>query len=88
MNLYICDYNNGDVHVLSPKGQEHLYTFGKQQLQLPHSIHISYSGGLVYVSSWKTNVFTKEGKLVASFGHFGLPCGLVLNFDTDGFFCM
>ena len=51
MNLYISDYNNGCVHVLSLKGQgELLYSFGKEQLCLPYSICIS--GGLVYVSTW------------------------------------
>ena len=31
MSLYICDYCNGGVHVLSLKGQgELLYTFGKE----------------------------------------------------------
>ena len=92
MNWFICDYNNGGVHVLSLKGQgELLYSFGKEQLCNPHSICVS--GGLVYISVWKGHqvfVFSKEGKLVTSFGGFGgkegqfmLPSGLV--FDVDGF---
>ena len=92
MNLYICDYRGGGVRVLSLKGQgELLYSFGKRQLRNPHSICIS--GGLVYVSSWSSSrvfVFSKEEKLVASFGkegssegQFHLPSGLI--FDTDGF---
>ena len=93
MNLFICDYNNGGVHVLSLKGQgELLYSFGKEQLQCPRFICIS--GGLVYVSTWKYHqvfVFSKEGKLMTSVrgfgrkeGQFGYPSGLV--FDVDGFF--
>ena len=95
MNLYICDARNS-VHVLSSKGQgELLYSFGKEQLHSPYSICIS--GGLVYVNTctWlfintKVFVFSKEGKLVTSFGGFGskegqfmFPRGLV--FDVDGF---
>ena len=89
MNLYICDYSNNSVHVLSLKGQGEL--LNSFQLDYPHSIHVS--GGLVYVSSWRIHkifVFTKQGKLVASFGHqgwkegqFNLPCGLVI--DTNGY---
>ena len=94
MNLYICDFcDPGGVHVLSLKGQgELLYSFGKEQLRNPHSICIS--GGLVCVSTWsddKICVFSKEGKLVTSFGGIGYkegqficPSGLV--FDVDGFF--
>ena len=92
MNVYICDYSCGGVHVLSLKGQgELLYSFGKEQLRLPHSISIS--GGLVYISVWsgrRVFVFSKEGKLVTSFwgigskeGKFMFPSGLV--FDDDGF---
>ena len=94
MNLYICDARNGCVHVLSLKGQgELLYSFGKEQLLTPYSICISR--GLVCVSTWSAAdrqvfVFSKEGKLVISFGGFGLeenqficPSGLV--FDIDGF---
>ena len=92
MNLYICDFSDGCVHVLSLKGQgELLYSFGKDQLRFPHSICISR--GLVYVSTWLDHqvfVFSKEGKLVISFGGIGheegqfmLPSGLV--FDVDGF---
>ena len=92
MNLYICDYDSGGVHVLSLKGQgELLYSFGKEQLRYPHSICIS--GGRVYVSTWlyyHVFVFSKEGKLVTSFGGTGCkedqfinPSGLV--FDVDGF---
>ena len=92
MNLYICDYNNGGIHVVSQKNQgELLYSFGQQQLKRPHSIYIS--GGLVYVSTWSSNkifVFTKEGTLVTSIGsagcgegQFQLPSGLV--FDADGY---
>jgi sugar lactone lactonase YvrE len=92
MNLYICDFNNRGIHVISVEGQgELLYSFGQQQLKLPHSI--CTSGGLVYVSTWsghKIFVFTKEGTLLASFGSqgdeeglFRLPSGLVL--DTDGY---
>ena len=92
MNVYICDYSCGGVHVLSLKGQgELLYSFGKEQLCNPCSICIS--GGLVYVSTWLCHevfVFSKEGKLVTSFGGIGskegqfkFPSGLV--FDDDGF---
>ena len=89
MNLYICDYRNNSVHVLSLKGQGEL--LNSFQLDCPFSIHVS--GGLVYFSSWAIHnifVFTKQGKLVASFGHqgwkegqFALPCGLVV--DTNGY---
>ena len=94
MNLYICDYRYGGVHVLSLKGQgELLYSFGKEQLCYPFSICIS--GGLVYVSVWSVTgsqvfVFSKEGKLMTSFGRLGHeegqfinPSGLVV--DVDGF---
>ena len=92
MNVHICDFFNGGIHVLSLKGQgKLLYSFGKEQLRHPYSICIS--GGLVYVSTWfphKVFVFSKEGKLVTSFGEFGdkegqfmNPSGLV--FDVDEF---
>ena len=96
-NVYICDYSNGGVHVLSLKGQDELlYSFGKEQLRCPYSICIS--GGLVDVSTWswsladnKIFVFSKEGKLVTSFGGTGRKEGQFLNpsglvFDVDGFF--
>ena len=90
MNLYICDFRDrGSVHVLSLKGQGELfYSFGK---------HLSYStcisGGLVYVSTWSDHrvyVFSKEGKLVTSFGGIGSKegqflCPSRLVFDDDGF---
>ena len=95
MNLYICDIRKRSVHVLSLKGQgELLYSFGKEHLYFPHSICIS--GGLVYVSTWShiIFVFSKEGKLVASFGSLGsregqlsAPCGLVFNADGFLFVC-
>ena len=93
MNLFICDYRGGAVHVLSLKGQgELLCSFGEEQLRHPNSICIS--GGLVHVSTWSANtisMFSKEGKLVASFGsngssqqgQFRLPSGLLC--DADGF---
>ena len=92
MNLYICDYRNGGIHVISLKDQgELLYSFGQEQLKWPHSIYTS--GRLVYVSTWsdeKIFVFTKEGALVTSFGsegrgegQFSFPSGLV--FDADGY---
>ena len=92
MNLYICDVDDDCIHVISLKGQgELLYSFGQEQLKLPHSIYTS--GELVYVSTWSDNkifVFTKEGALVASFGsegdeggQFSFPSGLVV--DADGY---
>ena len=91
MNLYICDYSNNSVHVLSLKGQgELLNSFGKKYVQLPYSVSIS--GQLVYVGTWtnKIFVFSKQGKFVTSFGssgskegQFSLPSGSV--FDADGF---
>jgi DNA-binding beta-propeller fold protein YncE len=92
MNLYICDYDNNCIHVVSQKNEgELLYSFGQEQLKLPHSI--CTSGGLVYISTWsdhKIFVFTKEGILVASFGsqgkkegQFSYPSGLVV--DADGY---
>ena len=89
MNVYICDYNNGGVHVLSLKGLgELLYSFGKEQLHHPYSICVS--GGLVYVSTCQIYVFSKEGKLVTSFGGAGYKegqfiCPSGLAFDVDGF---
>ena len=95
MNLYICNYNDGCVHVLSLKGQgELLYSFGHEQLQRPHSVCVS--SGLVYVTDWKADakrktifVFSKEGKFVKTFASHGfkegqchLPSGLVV--DSDG----
>ena len=96
MNWFICDYTNGGVHVSSLKGQgELLYSIGKEQLCYPHSICVS--GGLVYVSVWKSHqvfVFSKEGKLVTSFGGIGhkedqfmLPSGLVFNVDGSIYVC-
>ena len=90
MNVHICDFINGGIHVQSLKGQgELLYSFGKEQLRFPYSICISR--GLVYVSTWsddKIFVFSKEGELMTSFGfreaQFMCPSGLV--FDVDGFF--
>ena len=93
MNLYICDFSNGGVRILSLKGKgELLYSFGKEQSFFPHSICIS--GGLLYISVWSgintIFVFSKEGMLVASIGSFGnypgqhsFPSRLVI--DTDGF---
>ena len=98
MNLYICNYGSGCVHVLSLKGQgELLYSFRQEQLQNPYSICVS--GGLLYVTDWKVDyqcirkiifVFSKEGKFVTSFANYGpkegqchLPSGLVV--DGDGF---
>ena len=91
MNLYICDYINNSVRVLSLKGQgELLNSFGKKYVQLPYSVSIS--GQLVYVRTWtnKIFVFNKQGKVVTSFGSYGskegqfsLPSGSV--FDADGF---
>ena len=92
-NLYICDYSGGCVHVLSLKGQvKVLHSFAKDQLHYPHSICISTSEGLVYVSDWIKHavfIFTKEGRFVTSFGSFGtaegqfkFPSGLVV--DNDG----
>jgi tripartite motif-containing protein 71 len=94
-NLYLCDFSNGGIHVISVKDQgELLYSFGQEQLKNPYSIHYT-SGGLVYISTWrpqedKISVFTKEGTLVASFGsegreegQFRLPSALV--FDPDGY---
>ena len=93
MNLYVCSFNDGCVHVLSFKGQDELlYSFGQEKLQNPHSICVS--GGLLYVTDWKTDrtifVFSKEGKFVTSFAGYGynegqcrLPTGLVV--DADGF---
>jgi hypothetical protein len=94
--LYICDYNNGGVHVISLKDQgELLYSFGQHQLKYPHSI--CTSGGLVYISTWsddKISVFTKEGTLVASFGGrgreeglFSHPSGLVFDADRYLYVC-
>ena len=55
MNLYICGYNNGGIHVISPKDRgELLYSFGQEQLRLPHSIYTS--GGLVYISTWRDDI--------------------------------
>ena len=88
MNLYICDFSNNSVHVLPLKGKGEL--LNSFQLDYPHSIHVS--GGLVYVSSRRSQIFvlTKQGKFVTSFGHqgleegqFALPCGLVV--DTNGY---
>ena len=92
MNLCICDFGFGGIHVISLKDQgELLYSFGQEQLKLPHSIYTS--GGLMYISTWRDSkiyVFTKEGMLVTSFGSMGnkegqfrFPSGLVL--DADGY---
>ena len=96
MNLYICDYSGGYVHILSPKAQgKLLHSFGKEKLRLPYSVCVY--GNLVYVSDWKVDVarkcifvFNKEGQLVTSFGSCGasdgqlsLPSGLA--FDADSF---
>ena len=61
----MCDYIGGCVHVVSLKDQgELLYSFGEEQLNLPHSICIR--GGLVYVSIWSGSrvfMFSKEVSL-------------------------
>ena len=95
MNLYICNYRCGCVHVLSLEGQgKLLYSFGKERLDSPYSICVH--GELVYVTDWtlaethKTiNVFNREGNYVTSFAEYGsgegqcnLPSGLVI--DADG----
>jgi tripartite motif-containing protein 2/3/tripartite motif-containing protein 71 len=91
VNLYICDFGDGGIRVVSQKNQsELLYSFGQELLGHPHSVCIS--GGLVYISTWSgfIFVFTKDGTLVASFGsrghgegQFRFPSGLV--FDADGY---
>ena len=95
MNLYICNYSYGCVHVLSLEGQgELLYSFNKEQLHQPHSICVH--GELVYVTNWifdstsnSIYIFNREGNFVSSFAKCGsdegqclLPSGLVI--DADG----
>ena len=92
MNLYICNYRGGCVHVLSLEGQgKLLYSFGKERLDSPYSICVH--GELVYVTDWTIEVtiyvFNREGKFVSSFAQCGcgegqcnLPSGLVI--DADG----
>ena len=64
--MYVCDYNQYCVKVLSAQG-ELLYTFGdndtSHKLSRPHSICVDSE--FVYVSEWGNNcvsVFTKQGK--------------------------
>ena len=93
MNLYICNYNGGCVHVLSLEVQgKLLYSFGKEHLYNPYSICVH--GELVYVTDdWSSemaiHVFNREGKFVSSFAQCGsdegqcnFPSGLVI--DADG----
>ena len=93
MNLYICNYSGGCVHVLSLESQgKLLYSFGKGWLYYPYSICVH--GELVYVTDWASEVtiyvFNKEGKFISSFAKYGSgegqckhPSGLVI--DADGF---
>ena len=91
--MYVCDYNQYCVKVLSAQG-ELLYTFGdndtSHKLSRPHSICVDSE--FVYVSEWGNNcvsVFTKQGNFITSFGkrgsgdgQFNNPTGLAI--DSDG----
>ena len=91
--MYVCDYNQNCVKVLSAQG-ELLYSFGdndtSHKLSRPHSICVDSE--FVYVSEWGNNcvsVFTKQGKFITSFGKGGrgdgqfiYPSGIAI--DRDG----
>ena len=99
MNLYICNYIGGCVHVLSLEGQgKLLYSFGKEQLRYPHSICIH--GELVYVTDWIIDttttiyIYNREGNFVSSSAKYGcgegqckLPSGLVIGADGVLYVC-
>ena len=91
--MYVCDYNQDCVKVLSAQG-ELLYSFGDNNT--PHKLSqpcsICVDNECVYVSEWGNDcvsVFTKQGKFITSFGkrgsgdgQFSLPSGLAI--DSDG----
>ena len=87
--MYVCDYSQHRVEVLSTQG-ELLYSFGDKdrtshKLSQPYSICVDSE--FVYVSEWENccvSVFTKQGKFSTSFddGQLILPSGLAI--DSDG----
>ena len=91
--MYVCDFNQHCVRVLSAQG-ELLYSFHvndtSHKLSQPHSICVDSE--FVYVSEWEidcVSVFTKQGKFITSFGKggsgdgkFNNPTGLAI--DSDG----
>ena len=91
--IYVCDYNQHCVKVLSAQG-ELLYSFGDNDTshKLSKPYFICVDSEFVYVSEWRSHcvsVFTKQGKFITSFGKKGsgdgqfiCPSGLAI--DSDG----
>ena len=67
-NLYVCDYFNTRIQVLSSNG-EYLHSF-----VMSDPCGVCVAGQYVYVANWKNHnisVFTTEGAYVTSFGQEG-----------------
>ncbi len=91
-NLYICDFWNSRIYVLS-NGGEYLRSFGCDEngvnkLSGPSGIHVASQ--YVYVTNYSNHtlsVYTTEGEHVPSIGRrggdFGSPWGVCV--DKDGF---
>ena len=92
--MYVCDYRQNCVKVLSAKG-ERLYKFSENATshELSHPYSIRVESECVYVSEWWNkhcvSVFTKQGRFLTSFGKHGsggsqfiCPSGLAI--DSDG----
>ncbi len=94
-NLYVCDYGNSSIHVLS-NGGEYLRSFGCDRSGVnmlcgPHGIYVASQ--YVYVTNWlnhNISVYTTEGEHVTTFGKkgrnegdFDRPPGVCV--DKDGF---
>ena len=92
-NLYVCDYFNSCIVVLSNSGEFlHLIdSSGVIKLRCPCGVCVA--GQYVYVADWdkhNISVFTTEGAYVTSFGHRGsnegdFKCPLGVCVDKDGF---
>ena len=92
--LYVSDYRNGDIRVLSLEDEGKalpMRLFSSNKLTHPHSVCVARK--LLYVSDWGKHsvcVFSSEGTFVTSFGRKGMEVGQFscpsgLAFDDDGF---
>ena len=87
-NLYVSDYSNSCIQVLSNDG-EFKCVLSSDENKLSGPCGVCVAGQYVYVAGWSNHnisVFTTEGAYVTSFGHkegdFENPWGVCI--DKDG----